>query len=209
MLVFLSNSFTSLKRAFQRYIICHSNIYYIIVSLTCFTTFFVSNSSFVAHREAPQRHHTQGHLQPPHHQTGGRRAALKLQHGHHAHREQEVTDILHGLSYAAFKHFISPCKIQKIFVKKEYVLLKISILLYQEHVLPPRPLQPRPPALPLRRVEPASSGDCFLSLYIFIGTQVGLRFWMLLHVFREGSQAVTHPSTNLSQLCLTSLIEGK
>ncbi len=42
-------------------------------------------------RSAPcLRHHAQGHLQPPNHQTGGRQAALKLQHGCLAHGLQEV-----------------------------------------------------------------------------------------------------------------------
>ena len=57
-------------------------------------------------------------------------------------------------------HF-TPCIIQKIFVKKEYVFLKISLLLYQEHVLPPGPLQPRPPALPLLMGEPDRTGYDF------------------------------------------------
>ncbi len=95
----------------------------IIVSHAIFIFFLVFCLFYIARpeRSTPLRHHTQGHLQPPHHQTGGRQAALKLQHGHHAHWEQEVTDILHGLSHAAIKHFISPCKIQKMFVKKEYI----------------------------------------------------------------------------------------
>lgn len=32
----------------------------------------------------------EGHVQPPDDVAGGRETALQLQHGHHAHREQEV-----------------------------------------------------------------------------------------------------------------------
>ena len=37
------------------------------------------------------RHHPAGHLQPPDHLAGGRQAAQQQQHGHHAHREQKVS----------------------------------------------------------------------------------------------------------------------
>ena len=37
------------------------------------------------------RHNQEGHLQPPDHLAGGRQAAQQQQHGHHAHREQKVS----------------------------------------------------------------------------------------------------------------------
>ena len=41
------------------------------------------------------RHHPAGHLQPPDHLAGGRQAAQQQQHGHHAHREQKVSQTYH------------------------------------------------------------------------------------------------------------------